>query len=52
MIKIRQAITGGKVTNLVEVALLKIYLAQLYVSAIDNKGELKSLEKDKPNMLS
>ena len=35
-----------------EIALLKIYLANLYVSQIDNKGQLKSIEQDKPNTLT
>ena len=50
--KIRQTLAGGKVTDLIEIAVLKIYLAQLYVSQTDSKGQLTSLEKDKPNTLS
>ena len=50
--EILKAIAGGKETNLIEIALAKINHAQIYVSQIDNKGNITSQDKDKPNTLT
>ena len=52
LIDVQKLAAGGNETNLIEIAISKISLAQIFVSQIDNKGNLTSEDKDKPNKLT